>query len=134
MPEKARLLNYQIKTMFCFFDIRGYLYPKGPLLIRHSTWRCIDVMRPKQGELWRGHSSILHHDKAPAHPSLRVSQFLAGKGISAMGHPPYSPDLAPADFWLFPKLKSMLKGKRILGIEDIKLPVKKIERHSCSGF
>jgi len=24
-------------------------------------------------------------------------------------HPPYSPDLAPPDFWLFPKLKEMLK-------------------------
>jgi hypothetical protein len=52
-------------------------------------------------------------------------QFLAGKGISAMDHPPYSPDLAPADFWLFPKLKSVLKGKRFLDV-DIKSPVEKI--------
>jgi hypothetical protein len=48
-----------------------------------------------------------------------VSQFLAGKGISAMAHLPYSPDLAPADFWLFPKLKSVLKGKHYLDVEDI---------------
>jgi hypothetical protein len=41
-----------------------------------------------------------------------MSQFLAGKGISAMDHPPYSPDLALADFWLCPKLKSVLKVKR----------------------
>jgi hypothetical protein len=34
-------------------------------------------------------------------------QFLAGKGTSAMDHPPYSPDLAPADFWLFPKFKTV---------------------------
>jgi transposase len=26
-------------------------------------------------------------------------------------HPPYSPDLAPSDFWLFPQLKEMLKGQ-----------------------
>jgi hypothetical protein len=39
-----------------------------------------------------------------------VLQFLAEKGISAMDHAPYSPDLAPADFWLFPKLKGVLKG------------------------
>jgi hypothetical protein len=38
-----------------------------------------------------------------------VLQFLAGKGISAMDHPPYSPDLAPADFWLFAELKGVLK-------------------------
>jgi hypothetical protein len=53
-------------------------------------------------------------------------QFLAGKGISAMDHPPYSPDVAPADFWLFTKLKSVLKGKRFSDVEDIKLSVKRI--------
>jgi transposase len=34
-------------------------------------------------------------------------------------HPPYSPDLAPADFFLFPKLKSTLKGRRFQTIEEI---------------
>jgi hypothetical protein len=38
---------------------------------------------------------------------------------------PYSHGLAPADFWLFPELKSVLKGKHFLDIEDIKSPVKK---------
>jgi hypothetical protein len=48
-----------------------------------------------------------------------VLQFLAGKGISAMGHPLYSPDLASADFWLFPELESVVKGKRFSEVEDI---------------
>jgi histone-lysine N-methyltransferase SETMAR len=73
-----------------------------------------------RGELWRDRSLILHHDKAPGHPSLRVLQFVAGKGISAMDHPLYSPDLAPADFWLFPELRSVLKAKRFSDVEDIK--------------
>ena len=34
-------------------------------------------------------------------------------------HPPYSPDLAPADFFLFPKLKTTLKGRRFQTIEEI---------------
>jgi hypothetical protein len=63
---------------------------------------------------------ILHHDKAPAHSSLRVSQFLAGKGISATDHPPSSPVLVPAAFWLFPELKSTLKGKRFSDVENMK--------------
>jgi hypothetical protein len=41
-----------------------------------------------------------------------------------MDHPPYSPDLAPAHFSPFPKLKSVLKGKRFLDVEDIKYSVK----------
>jgi hypothetical protein len=48
------------------------------------------------------------------HSSLWVSQFLAGKGISAMDHPPYSPDLAAADFWLFPKLTECAERKVFL--------------------
>jgi hypothetical protein len=55
-----------------------------------------------------------------------VTQFLAGKGISAMDHLPYSPDLAPADFWLFPKLKIVLKGKHFLNAKDIKSSVNKM--------
>jgi hypothetical protein len=31
-----------------------------------------------------------------------------------MDHPPYSPELAPCEFWLFPKLKNALKGKDLL--------------------
>jgi transposase InsO family protein len=54
--------------------------------------KLIDAIRRKRGELWRDHSLILHHDNTLAHSSLQVSQFLAGKGISATDHPPYSPD------------------------------------------
>jgi hypothetical protein len=39
---------------------------------------------------------------------------------SLIESPPDSPDLAPADFWLLPELKSVLKGKRFLDVEDIK--------------
>jgi transposase InsO family protein len=59
--------------------------------------RLIGAMRRKRGELWRDCSLILHHDNVPAHSSLRVSQLLARKGISAMEDPPYSPDRATAD-------------------------------------
>jgi hypothetical protein len=35
--------------------------------------------------------------------------------MSAMNHPPYSPDLAAADFWLFPRLKESVERKAFLG-------------------
>jgi hypothetical protein len=53
-----------------------------------------------------------------------VLKFLVGKRISTMDHLLYSPDLAPDDFWLFPELKSVLKGKCFSNIEDINLSVK----------
>jgi hypothetical protein len=82
--------------------------------------RFIDALRRKQGELWRVHSMILHHDNTQAYSSLRMSQFLAEEGIFAMDHPPYSSDLASADLWLFPELKIVLKGKHFSDAEDFK--------------
>jgi hypothetical protein len=54
-----------------------------------------------------------------------VKQLLAQKLITEMAHPPYSPDLAPNDFWLFPKIKSALNGQRFQYKEDIKKKKKK---------
>ena len=39
--------------------------------------------------------------------------------ITQVTQPPYSPDLAPCDFWLFPNLKSPLKGTRFQTINEI---------------
>jgi histone-lysine N-methyltransferase SETMAR len=60
---------------------------------------------------------ILHHDNAPAHYSSRVLEFLVKKSFTKMDHSPYSPDLAPCNFWLFPKLKNALKGQRFADIQ-----------------
>ncbi|KAG5347613.1 MOS1T transposase, partial [Acromyrmex charruanus] len=63
---------------------------------------------------------FLHHDNAPAHTSLLVREFLAKNNTLMMPQPPYSPDLAPCDFFLFPKLKRPMKGRRYATIEEIK--------------
>ncbi|GFU93058.1 hypothetical protein TNCV_2900441 [Trichonephila clavipes] len=54
-----------------------------------------------------------------AHTALIVWQFLAASGVVTLDHSCYSPDLAPADFFLFPRLKSALKGKRFTDITNI---------------
>ena len=43
--------------------------------------------------------------------SFTRSRFLQEINLKVIEHPPYSPDLAPCDFWLFPKLKEMLAGR-----------------------
>jgi transposase len=63
---------------------------------------------------------MLHHDNAPAHVSLLICEFLAKQETIVVPQAPYSPDLAPADFFLFPKLKSTLKGHRFQTVEEIK--------------
>ena len=54
----------------------------------------------------------LLHDNAPAHKSAMVQEYLKESGLDVLDHPPYSPDLSPCDFWLFPRLKEMLAGHR----------------------
>ena len=60
---------------------------------------------------------------APCHTSFAVQQFLTDKKIPTIPRPPYSPDIAPCDFWLFPKLKFALKGEHFATIEVIKANV-----------
>ena len=66
-------------------------------------------VRRKRPELFANNSRILHHDNAPAHTALSEREFLATKQITMLEHPAYSPDLAPSDFILFPKIKEILK-------------------------
>ena len=40
--------------------------------------------------------------------------------MTPITHPPYSPDLAPCDFFLFPRLKKNMKGKRFGTVEEVK--------------
>ena len=54
----------------------------------------------------------LLHDNTPAHKSATVQEYLKESGLDVLDHPPYSPDLSPCDFWLFPRLKEMLAGHR----------------------
>jgi transposase len=62
---------------------------------------------------------MLHHDNAPPHASLFIRSYLTRHHTSVVPHPPYSPDLAPADFFLFPKLKTTLKRRHFQTIEKI---------------
>ena len=52
------------------------------------------------------------HDNTPAHKSATVQEYLKESGLDVLDNPPYSPDLSPCDFWLFPRLKEMLAGHR----------------------
>jgi hypothetical protein len=67
---------------------------------------------------------ILHHDNVPAHDALRGREFLAKNSVTKMDHPPYSPNLAPCDFWLFPKLKTALKEQGFADFSGIQQNVK----------
>ncbi len=52
----------------------------------------------------------LHMDNASSHTTQVTRTFLLQSKTKVMIHPPYSPDLAPSDFWFYPRLKKPLRG------------------------
>ena len=53
------------------------------------------------------------HDNAPAHRALATHKKLASLGFQCLDHPPYSPDLVPLDYHVFPWLRKQLKDRHI---------------------
>jgi len=75
---------------------------------------------------------FLLHDNAPSHNATIVKQFLAQQKVTVLDHPPYSPNLEPADYFLFQKVKSHLKGPLWLDFGHPESRDKYIKHH-CKG-
>jgi hypothetical protein len=67
--------------------------------------RLRDAVRRKHSEKLRTNSWFLRHYTPPAHRSVLVEDLLAKNEVITLEHPQYSPDLASADFHLFPRQK-----------------------------
>ena len=75
-------------------------------------------VRPDIADKW-----MPDHDNAPCHIALSVTNFLTSKGIPVVPQPSYLPDLSPCDFFLSPKLKTVLKGRHFGTLENIQKSV-----------
>ena len=110
-----------------FFDSNGIVHheyaPAGQTINKEYYLEVMrhlrDAVRRKRPEMWAAQNWQLHHDNAPAHSAHLIQAYLAKNNTPLVRHPPYSPDMAPCDFWLFPKLKTTLKGKRFESREEI---------------
>ena len=121
--DRRRQGKREATSSQCWFvsSIRRELFTKNVFLlvkqlILHSTsksWKRLRENVPrKRPDQWRNNTWLLHHDNAPAHTALLIRRFLTDNNMTVIPHPPYSPDLAPSDVFLFPKLKMKLKGRR----------------------
>ena len=134
-PKKATQSKYTHKLlMIPFFDSTGMIYthwvPSGQ---RVNKEYYVEVLREfrkrfrwKRPVLFKLGLWHFHQDNAPIHNSILVSDYLTKMGIKTVPQPPYSPDVAPCDFWLFPKLKEKLRGCRYETIEEMKEAVTKV--------
>ena len=109
--------KFDDKTMVCVFfrtnGVESISYFKKGETITHRNY--IDnCLKPLVNSLKKSRPSCgtlnlkFHHDNARPHVHQMVITFLQEQNLKQMKHPPYSPDLAPSDFWLFDYIKQRL--------------------------
>lgn len=141
--EKARRSFGQLKVMhITFFDRRGILFdeavPMGQtvngnyyLAVLRKVRRAISDKRPEL----KAAGPILLQDNAGPHRKREVLQALTSWGWEILPHPPYSPDLSPCDFFLFPKVKEHCRGRRFQSEDEVNAAFKDgLKRVTESGI
>ena len=128
-PKKDRQSKFTHKLlMIPFFDSTGIIYkswvPTGQTVNKEYYVEVLREFRKrfrwKRPALFKLGQWHFQPDNAPVHNSILVTDYLTKMGIKTVPQPPYSRDLTPCDFWLFPKLKENLRGCGYETIEEMK--------------
>jgi [histone H3]-lysine36 N-dimethyltransferase SETMAR len=86
----------------------------------HQLDKLNDSLKQKRPELINRKGVVFHKDNARPHTSLVTRQNLLQLGWNILLHPPYSPDLAPSDYYLFRDLQIFLDGKTFTSNKEVK--------------
>ncbi len=126
-PKKFKTFLSAGKVMCtAFWDQKGVLLeeflPSGNTINAQRYCETLKKLRTaiknkRPGLLTRG--VVLMHDNARPHSARITQELLQTFKWDVFSHPPYSPDLAPSDFFLFPLLKKNLGGKKFDSNEEV---------------
>jgi len=86
--------------------------PKGPTINAEYYSSLLVQLKDILNEKPRGKVTkyfLFLHDNAPTHRTLATQKKVAYLGFQYLDHPPYSPDLAPSEYHLFPGLKKKIE-------------------------
>ncbi|KAI6646919.1 Histone-lysine N-methyltransferase SETMAR-like [Oopsacas minuta] len=90
------------------------------------------IKRERRGKLTRG--ALLQHDNARPHVSSKTMAAIDDLGFECLPHPPYSPDLAPSDYWQFGEMKRPFRGKRFEDFKRLEYEIKQWEKGTPKEF
>jgi len=116
-PKKLRVQKSAGKVLASiFWEQDGILLidylPKGHIINAEYYPSLLVQLKDILKEKRRGRSPrgvMFLHDDVPAHQAFAIQKKLVYLGFECLDNPPYSPDLAPSDYHLFPGLKKQLK-------------------------
>ena len=121
------------KTMMILFhDAYGVLLlefvPAGETVDTDFYWGVLNRLKER---IWRKRPGLwlkddngdrnfwIHQDNAAPHTSNVSIAWFGENGVNMVPHPPYSPDLTPCDFAIFPHLKKQLRGIKFANIAKV---------------
>ena len=100
-----------------------------------NSERCVSTLRALKGRLRRvRHDKVIRHDNARPHTSRQTQCTLQQLERPTIPHPPYSPDLGPSDFFLFPLLMKHLKGNHYEADAEVEADVRSWCRSQTPKF
>ncbi len=119
--------------LIAFFDSNGLIHHEyGPFgQTVNATFylsvlkRLVAHIRRMRSEYHKLRSWCLLHDSAKPHIAHIIQQYFAKNQITILNHPPYLPDLAPSDFFLFPKVKLEMKRTFFQDVHAIQAMVRR---------
>jgi histone-lysine N-methyltransferase SETMAR len=101
----------------------------------YSSLLDLSVNRTARKMSTNGPQKILfHHDNAPTYFSGVVAAKLMELGFQLVPHPPYSPDLAPLDYYLFPNMKKRLAGRRFYSNKEVIVEMNSYFAQLCQSY
>ncbi|GFV19713.1 mariner Mos1 transposase [Trichonephila clavipes] len=86
----------------------------------HELDKLNDALQQKRSELINMKGVVFNQDNARPHTNLVIRQKPLQLEWDTMPHPPYSPDMAPSDYYLFWSLLNFLDGKTFTSNEEVK--------------
>jgi histone-lysine N-methyltransferase SETMAR len=127
-PERFKVSPSARKIMATdFWDTESILLidykDKGVTITGEYYARLLEQLKEAVKEKRRGKCSkgvLLLHDNAPVHMSNVAMKAMHKCGFQMLNYPPYSPDLALCDYYLFPNMKKDLRGKKFESDEEVK--------------
>ena len=128
-PKKFRRAQSKVKQMIFAYDHRGIISDRVPCGTSVTAAHYRDWMQKLRRKMHKnrpdllGDGPLILHDNARPHLGKVVTDLLSKYEWEVLLHAPYSPDMSPPDFDLFPKLKEAMRGRCFSSLEEVSAAV-----------
>ena len=136
ITSAEKIQNTGLLTVFWNLErvvLADFLEKETTINSQHYT-ETLTALKRRIKRIGIRNETLLQHDNARPHTSAATRDAIQHLDFSVLPHPLYSPDLAPSDFHLFPKLKEHLKGLCFSCDEKVRPAVRKWFQKQNTNF